>query len=321
MTQPSSPEVLPPAPPVQPPTAASSLRAHLAGMLRVSLFSALLAIVAVLLLGQRVHAYGEEMLERFGDHMLKYAQAAHQGEPSEVRVNGARFFISTGNIEASVGEVLDHFHAKCQDGNGRLHEQWGSLAKRRHLRVNRFRWGPIDGVYRAGGDTTGVLACAETGQGQLPPEQLLSRIRQVMDSGDLSKLGDLRYVYVMRDVGRTAFVALWSEGALNWKQMFPRRGDAPGNDPPGVPRPDGTRRVLSTYPLAQRASLNMYQANQRADDLVEFYARELPRAGFSLATGKQRFISAFDGERMITISIQEDARTGHGVATVATQAD
>ena len=38
----------------------------------------------------------------------------------------------------------------------------------------------------------------------------------------------------------------------------------------------------------------MYQANQRADELVEYYARELPRAGFALATGKQRFISAYD---------------------------
>ena len=34
----------------------------------------------------------------------------------------------------------------------------------------------------------------------------------------------------------TAVVALWTEGAVNVKQMFPEQGDAPGNDAPGVLR-------------------------------------------------------------------------------------
>jgi hypothetical protein len=308
--------------PAAPAATTSGRRAHLFGLLRVGLFATLLAAVALLFVGQRVHAYGEEMLESFGDHMLKYTAANQQDAPAEFRINGARFFASTGNVDAGVSEVLDHFHAKCQDKNGQLHEQWASLAKKKRIKLDRFKVGPLDGVFRAGSDKTGIIACTETGDGPLPPEQLMSRIKEVISSGDLSKLGDLRYVYVVRGVDRTTFVAIWSEGALNFKHMFPPQADAPGNDPPGIPRPAGTRRVLSTYPLAHKASLNMYQSStQRADELVEFYARELPRAGFELATGKKRFISAFDGARMITISIQEDARTGHGVATVATQAD
>jgi hypothetical protein len=320
MSQPIPTEIKPEARADQPLLAAGPHR-HLAGVLRVSLLALLLAAAALLFIGQRVHAYGEEVLERFGDHMLKYAEANHQHAPTELKVNGASFYVSTGNIDASVSEVLDHFHAKCQEKNGQLHEQWASLAKKKHVELDRYQLAGVDGVFRAGGDETGVIACTETGDGQLPPEQLMSRIKQVLETGDLSKLGDLRYVYVMRGDARTAFVALWSEGPLNYKQMFPPQADAPGNDPPGIPRPAGTRRILSTYPIGHKASLNMYQSKQRADELVDFYWRELPQAGFQFATGKKRFLSAHDGARMITISLQDDARTGHGVATIATQAD
>jgi hypothetical protein len=281
----------------------------------------LLTAIAMLWLGQRAHAYGEQMLSRFGEHMLRYAGADHQSEPEEIGVNGAAFFLSTGAVDASVSEVLDQFQAKCASQNGQLREQWAALSKRRHSALNHYS--PLwDGVFRGGGRTHGVVACAETGAGPLPPEQLITRIKAVLATGDLAKLGGLRYVYAARDGRRTMFVAVWSEGALNFRQMFPAHGDAPGSDPVGIPRPKDTRRVLSTQPLGSKATLNVYQAEQQsAQELGNFYARQLPAAGFTLLTKKHHFMAAHGGERTITISIQDDRHTGHGVVTIATQPD
>jgi hypothetical protein len=299
-------------------------RQHLLGALRVSLLALPLMAAAMLFLQHRAHAYGEAVLERFGQHMLRYADANHQYEPSELRLNGAKFFISTGNIRnKTVKNVMDHFHVKCQGRNGRFQERWSELAEQRDVRLPRFGMGLLDGVFREGNDEAGIIACIETGQERLAPEQMMSRVKEAIHTGDMSRVGDMRYVYIRKDVRRTAFVAMWSEGPLNLKQMFPKQGDVPGNDPPGLPRPPGTRRVLSGYPLSVEASLNMYNSSsQNATQLLEFYHRELPRAGFVVDTKPhERFLAAHDRKRSITISLSDDARTGHSVASVATQAD
>jgi hypothetical protein len=304
-----------------PATPRSGGRRTAAAVLRLLACAAVLTAITMFWLGQRAHAYGERMLSRFGEHMLRYAGANHQSKPEEIGVNGAAFFLSTGAVDASVSEVLDQFQAKCTKKNGQLHEQWAALSKRRHTELNPYSalW---DGVFRGGGRTNGVVACAETGDGPLPPEQLITRIKAVLATGDLAKLGGLRYVYAARDGVRTMFVAVWNEGALNFRQMFPAHGDAPGSDPVGIPRPKDTRRVLSTQPVGSKATLNVYEASQQhAVELGNFYAQQLPAAGFTLLTKKHRFMAAHDGQRMVTISIQDDSRTGHGVATIATQPD
>jgi hypothetical protein len=304
----------------EPHRASSRWRRRAAALFRMFALAVGLSAIALCWLGQRAHAYGEHMLSRFGEHMLRYAGANHQSEPDEININGATFFLSTGTVDAGVREVLDQFHDKCLSKNGQLHAQWAALGKRRHSELNRYSalW---DGVFRSGGQSNGVVACAETGEGPLSPEHLIARIQAVLASGDLTRLGDLRYVYAARDGVRTMFVAVWSEGPLNFRRMFPAHGDAPGSDPPGIPRPQDSRRVLSTQPVGSPATLNVYQASHaHAAELGNFYAQQLPAAGFRLLTKKHRFMAAHDGQRLVTISIQDD-RAGHGVATIATQPD
>ncbi|HEX4352430.1 MAG TPA: hypothetical protein VHZ95_05940, partial [Polyangiales bacterium] len=257
---------------------------------------------------------------RFGEQMLRYAGAQHQTEPEAIGLNGATFYLSTGTADAKVSALLDHFQRECAHKNGRLAEQWATIAARRHekLEAHSSLW---DGVFRAGGDDSGVVACVETSDTTLGPDAILERVRAVLASGELSKLGDLRYVYAVRDGRRTMFVALWSEGPLNYRAMFPRDGDAPGHDPFGLPRPPGVRRVLSSEPSGARATLNVYEASEQpAKKLIEFYAAQLPAAGFELLTEPRHFIAARDRSRLITISFQDD-RHGHGIATIATQPD
>jgi len=71
--------------------------------------------------------------------------------------------------------------------------------------------------------------------------------------------------------------------------------DWPGQDPLGIPRPSGLRRLISvgqpsnqeggrqSEAEAGRSSMMVvYQAQQRAEPLAEWYAKEMPLAGWSL---------------------------------------
>jgi hypothetical protein len=294
-------------------------RNRIAGLLRLSLLLLVCSALAVFWFGQRAHAYSERVLERLGDHMMRYAGAHHQTVPEQLAVNGATFFISTGSVAAPLSEVLDQFHAKCLQKNGRLHEQWADVAKHHKLKLPQYP-STFDGVFRNESSKAGIVACAETGDGPLPPEVLIARIKNVLATGDIAKLGNLRYVYVTPDKRETVFVALWTEGPLNFRSMFPTHGDAPGEDLAGLPRPPDSRRMLSTRPKGADAVFNVYRSSrQSADELVDFYRDVLPKAGYTLLTKKQRFLVAEDGKRAVTISLQDDSRTGHGLVTIATQ--
>jgi len=78
-------------------------------------------------------------------------------------------------------------------------------------------------------------------------------------------------------------------------------GDWPGQDPHGVPRPSGLKRLISIgKPSDQRGSpqteaeagqssmMVVYQSQQPAEPLAEWYTKEMPLAGWSLnpQTGK-----------------------------------
>jgi hypothetical protein len=72
-------------------------------------------------------------------------------------------------------------------------------------------------------------------------------------------------------------------------------GDWPGQDPVGIPRPSGLRRLISVgQPSNQEGSqqseaeagrssmMVIYQSQQRAGPLAEWYTKEMPLAGWSL---------------------------------------
>lgn len=290
--------------------------------LRVSAWIALVSIAALAWTWQRAHAYGERMLNQMGEHMLRYAQALHQTSPEELSINGSHFFISTGSVAANVDEVLNTFHAKCNQKNGQLHDQWAEVAAQRGVEITSDNYNSLmDGVFRGSDGRRGVIACLETGPARLSPDLLLERGRRALQTGDLSLLGGLRYVFITPGSGpnTSVFVALWSEGSVNIRSMFPKDGDAPGEDPEGIPRPSPSARVIATQPKGHAASLHVYSSSTlHKDELRAFYARELPKAGFTLYAEKPEFLSAVAGRRTLTLTLRDDPKSGKGIATLAT---
>jgi hypothetical protein len=295
-------------------------RAGLSGILRVAALVLLFVGMSLGWLFHRAHARGERFLIDLGDHMMQYAGAAHQTEPQPLTINGASFFVRTGTVSASLDEVLDHFHAQCASRNGRLGEQWADVAQRRKLERPRA-YGGLDGVFRGGNGREGVVACFETGRDAVPADELLQRARRAVETGELSALGDVRYVYAKPEASVTMFVALWSEGPLDIRRMFPSEGDAPGAEPAGVPRPMGTRRVLATNAKHGQALFNVYASRtEKAAQLANGYRDQLERAGFQIDKRDAALLAAHDASKMLTISIRDDAVSG-GIVALAAQAE
>lgn len=300
-------------------TPARRWRSRLQGALRVAALLVVVALGALLWTWQRAHAYGERVLTEVGEHMMRYAGARQQSAPEELTLNGSHFLLSTGSVEAPVDEVLDVFHAKCNRRNGQLHDQWAEVAEARGVEHTHYN-SLLDGVFRGSDGQRGVLACLETGPARLSPELLLARARRALDTGDLAQLGGLRYVFVTpgSSHGVSVFVAVWSEGPVNFRSMFPSHGDAPGADPEGIPRPPNTRRVIASAPEGHAASLHVYSSTElHRDDLRAFYATELPKAGFKLYRDKPELLVAVDGPRTLTLSLKDDPKSGKGIATLA----
>jgi hypothetical protein len=97
---------------------------------------------------------------------------------------------------------------------------------------------------------------------------------------DLASLGQLRVTWVLQGTdGATRYVAIASDGKLELPRMFPSDRDAPGVDPPDMPRPPTARRLLSTWQDGASPMLVSYQSDLPLDELERRYASELAASG------------------------------------------
>jgi hypothetical protein len=219
------------------------------------------------------------------------ALARNGSAPRSLLLNGARFALRTATSQGSLASVLSAGHARCAERS--LLAAWPRGAKdglggRGAALVAKAL--AFDGVVDAEHDGVGVVACFETGEGRASwsdPQELGQALAAAAASGDLSALGSFRYLYARTEGdGRTAHLELSSEGPLNVHQMFPKHGDAPGVDDAELPRPGGTRRVLSVVHEVARgiraAALTGYESPETASELRRAYATELRARGFAL---------------------------------------
>ena len=158
--------------------------------------------------------------------------------------NGKPLFMSIGSPQAGLrGWIHGHEENTATCLSGRLGvlstilEEQGR-APRRGLRML--------GARRVGGDS-GYLAMVD-------PER-----REVLRSiarGERSLLsaGPLRMAWAQRSRDGTDYLILWTDAAFAEEVLLPAAGDAPGQDAPGAPRPDGGVRRLSLLEPAAAGS-------------------------------------------------------------------
>lgn len=266
--------------------------------LRLAAYVIALQCAVTALAVREVQARTDRALSHVGTLLMEYVGAKHQQAPRTLMLNGAEIKLSVGNTDHSVSTVIDHFHKRCDEHSGGLGKQLRALAQgRRPLKV-----GPedaaLDGVLRVQSESRGVLACVDTGAGALSIADLAARARAFVTTGDLSRLGNLRFVSVERGEVGTVFVAVWNEGPLNIGEMFPESGDAPGHDLPRVPRPMDSRRIASAWEVGQRRSFGVYEiADRSLSQVTQQFRQQLQVATFEIRDGGSSDVAGFVAER------------------------
>ncbi len=270
----------------------------------------------------RARAQVTESLLGLGPQMMAYAGARSQDAPRDLVLNGEVIRFSSGTADRAAGEVLDFFEARCAESDGGLYEQVLAV----HEAQPEVVPAPPDRgmALREDHGTRGYVACIDFGS-SIGFGELTARIDRYRQSGDVSDIGEMRYVFVEQaevdGAPRTHFVAMWTTGSLSLARMFPEQGDAPGRDIEGVGRPPSARRVLTGFERGVPYAMSVYQSREDEADLERFYRRTLEREGFSFLDGARqpdapRTLVAEQGERMVTIVFTTDVATGGSSAAV-----
>jgi len=179
------------------------------------------------------------------------------GEVYQLAVNGQPFDSSNIATSRPMREVLDYFQDQCTNNGDGLGDSLQHL--RRTVReLPRTAGHPGFMIVRKDAEDRGFVFCMGADH-ELSTKEKIERINLLASTGDLGQVGDVRYVAVAKDPGGSSTTSMWTHGTFNINAMFPKSGDAPGEDLGAVPRPAGSRRILTGLIVGAPFGVNAYE--------------------------------------------------------------
>lgn len=219
-----------------------------------------LLILAVL---SRLRDKMHDEMGPLGARVVEWAQMAQTFDPGPgstndseriLVLNGQQLEIVTATVDESVETVLAGLNESCRAGSGDM---------------------------RVVGDD-GYFFCLE----ELNTLQWPERFSRFSESHDVADLGPLRYAYVStQSDGDGAIVVTMSPvGSFVLDDLVPDAArDVAGSDPVTVPRPEGTRRVLSAEERGEPYGVTMFgDPNRTRDELLAHYRTLVDARRFTL---------------------------------------
>lgn len=282
--------------------------ARAAGVARAALVVLFLAALVLFGALRSAKAAASEALLGFGDELLHWTNMhAHSGQRT-LSVNGVELHLLTMSTPASVSDTIERLRGVCR--------QRGGVRVPEKLVPSKRAVPPlVDGTFVRVSEHEGVLACLDTG-GPLDVQALTQRLRRVVDTGDLSQLGELRYMLARREGDTTTALVLWTEGPARLFGASPPSDDAPGVDPENCPRRKGSRRLLSAREHGEPYSTTVY-ATEAADpaEVERWYETALTGKGWRVRRVKGAVLLGEQGSRRLMVHVNR-AKGGHVTATV-----
>lgn len=294
--------------------------------LRLAAYLGFVSIAALIWTARSVYAEAERAARGLALRIVTELGPSVVGPPQMLEINGQRLMIGVKQSGLGVREVLDRFEVSCDktsrdpkqlfaDGLEMAGEDMSISSPLRGF----LRLGPSKlSTWRSDLETEGHLSCLATGAGTRGLRGFIERTRAFLESGDLTELGELRYVSARKlENGKTQVIAVWSEGSFRIGAMFPESGDAPGSDMPGVPRPPSARRLLTAAAREHDYGMRIYASDESPPAILSFYERKLRQRGFARvalplensALREEVFVQAFTrAEHAVIVGV--DAR-GH----------
>lgn len=265
-----------------------TFRQRLAGSARVAAYLSLLLGGASIWSLHHALAQAELSMSRRGEKLARELGPLLIGQPQTLSLNGQRLVFASRQSALGPHEVMERFAQHCAGENTQAPD--GVLAtvqptSKRGSNDGVFArlldaFGQL-GVLRSERDGEGQLACFARTRERAGLEKLAQDVRAFVQDGDFARLGDLRYVTARRQQnGQTHVLVVWSEGPLRLGALFPEHGDAPGSDMQDVPRPPGSKRQFCALGFGHAYGMRQYIARGSSDQLLAYYASELPKRGW-----------------------------------------
>ena len=256
-------------------------------LLRVSAAATMLTLIASLALAKKVYGNVSDMAVHFGDELSKLPSEQRLGDMAtsdvyRIRINGATLQIATAVTDTGVDDVLARAEDDCRAHADGMAADFSHLGKVLPKDAPHAEQGaPGFGFVRTEvKDEHGYVICFANGR-KLSPLEAWERVGEAAKTGEISKIGHLRYLTARTDAhGKTKVVAVWTDQPFNVFEMFPAEGDAPGSDPPNVPRPDGSRRIFTSYAEGAPAAIRIYDVPLNRADAYRFYEEKMRESGF-----------------------------------------
>ncbi len=299
------------------PGISSNLKAKLCnwrGTLRATLLAVLLLCVLVVGCWRSAQAKAGEALIDFGQELSSWVALRASDQTRVLNLNGVQFHLISANTSLELPETMQRLHGLCRAKSGI--ELPDAILNRLGSNAQRIRLGLLDGVYDHETDNSGVIACLDTG-GRLFLDDMTARLQRFTQTRDLASLGHLRYVLARRTRAGTSVLVLWTEGKAPILDMFPSKGDAPGRDPEGLPRPEGLRRLLAARESGLPYAVTVYESSTTPLlKLRDWYIGTLVAKSWTVDQVKNRdCVMARAGNR--SLDICWSARGLHALVTIA----
>lgn len=248
---------------------------------RISVYFVFVAGVLALVAGRLAWAQAKKAALETGGELVRLTEAGNLSGVYRLDMNGERVNVSSASSDQSPKALLDAFEKACQTHADGLAVDFANLHPAitgTPLHATGF---PGAGILRNGDETGGVVACFAMGAA-VGEAEAYKRVAAFAESGDLGKIGQVRYVTARRTAsGTTHVVALWTEGSLDVKKMFPEAGDAPGTDPKDVPRPPNARRLFTAFADGTPYAVRVYESTSSPEAVLAQYDQLLPKLGWA----------------------------------------
>jgi hypothetical protein len=197
--------------------------------------------------------FGEE-LRQMGERNLS---GEHKDDLYGIMLNGQLVESTNASSPRSMHELLDYFHAECKTDAVAMADKFANLPRAvSQVEVGKSSEGFL--IVRREQDTRGFVFCIGT-DGSPTRGERLAQVKSAGTTGELGTLGDIRYVVVYKSESGSRVFAAWTHGSFNLYKMFPKKGDVPGEDLAGIPRPNGGRRILSATVTGAPFGVNAYE--------------------------------------------------------------
>ena len=307
------------------------IRDKVPNLIRLACFLVVAWVAGAALAMKVVNAEVNEIMLGLGAELMAYPGGPDR-EAREINLNGAKVYVRTATVDATVKESLDHYQALCEARDGSLTEQLEDmLSTHPAAPASGAKLGSIS-TRRLESGEAGYVACLDMGDEKRDLEVLIELFERFSKTGNLGDVGHLRYAYAKPVRGsndtRTFLLTMWTESEVNLFKMLPMEGnDAAGRDVEGVPRPPHAQRILSSWETGQPYGVTMYGSKfQTATQLEAFYRHELPKQGWafiesrpgeSIQINGTRVIAVQKGERMISVLLNQ-SNEHTGLATILT---